>query len=314
MLFVLASIIDSLRGVKMRQGSAAIGLLCLATGLSAATLTVKDETGQVGQLEMESGNSVAVVSSPNGNVTLTLDGYYVTISANASGGGADAGGGGTDTGGGGTDTGGGGTDTGGGGTDTGGGGTDTGGGGTDTGGGGTDTGGSTDTSGYCVGNDDDLADCRVDGVFDPWIASSGEVPIWIRDRKTEVFAFTLPARSDAEDVRFGYLQLTTPERSRDPVTEDIFHMWWSETPNGAPLSGDKCEIWDAQARINMVPWSQDPTLAAHTCYLGATSRVLYLNFETRCFPTRFKRTCDSDNLQKSSGVYQFDVARYLKPY
>jgi len=287
MLSILASIVELQRGMKMRLGCAAIGLICCATGLSAATLTVKDETGQVGQLEMQSGNSVAIVSSSNGNLTLTLDGYYVTISANANGGG---------------------------GTDTSGGGTDTGGGGTDTGGSGTDTGGSTDTSGYCVGNDDDLADCRVDGVFDPWIASSGEVPIWIRDRKTEVFAFTLPARSDAEDVRFGYLQLTTPERSRDPVTEDIFHMWWSETPNGAPLSGDKCEIWDAQARINMVPWSQDPTLAAHTCYLGATSRVLYLNFETRCFPTRFKRTCDSDNLQKSSGVYQFDVARYLKPY
>jgi hypothetical protein len=154
----------------------------------------------------------------------------------------------------------------------------------------------------------------LDGVFDPWIASTGEVPIWIRDKKTEVFAFTLPARSDAEDVRFGYLQLTTPERSRDPVTEDIFHMWWSETPNGAPLSGDMCEIWDAQARINMVPWSQDPTLASGSCYLGAESRVLYLNFETRCYSGRYKGTCDSDNLRKSRAVYQFDVARYVRGY
>ena len=43
----------------------------------------------------------------------------------------------------------------------------------------------TDTTGYCDGNDEDLADCRndADPVFDPWIASTGEVPIWIRDQK-----------------------------------------------------------------------------------------------------------------------------------
>ena len=310
MLFVLASIIDSLRGVDMRKGSAAIGFLCLATGLSAATLTVKDETGEVGRLEMGSGNSVALLSESNGNLTLTLDGYYVTISANAGGGGTVDTGGGTDTGGGGTDTGGGGTDTGGGGTDTGGGGTDTGGGGTGTG-----TGGGTDTSGYCADNDDDLADCRTDGVFDPWIATAGEVPIWIRDKKTEVFAFTLPARTEAEDVRYGYLQLTTPEPKRDPVTQDIFHVWWSETPNGSPLSGTKCEIWAVQARETIF-WTQDPDPAYRSaaCYLGADPRVLYLNFETRCLPARYNGTCDSDNLRKSSAVYQFDAARVIKGY
>ena len=259
-----------------------VGGTCLATGLSAATLTVKDETGQVGQLEIQSDNSVALVSSSSGNLTLTLDGYYVTISENpvTDTDGADANADADAN-----------TDA-----DA------------------TEDDGVLDTTGYCAGNDDDLADCRLDGVFDPWIVATGEVPIWIRDKKTEVFPFTLPARSDNKDVRYGYLQLTTPERSRDPVTEDIFHMWWSETPNGAPLSGEKCDIWDDQARINMVPWSQDPALAAHTCYLGAESRVLYLNFETRCFPVRYKGTCDSDNLQKSKGVYQFDVARYLKGY
>jgi hypothetical protein len=302
MLSILASIIELQRGMKIRLCIVAIGVLCFATGLSAATLTVRDETGLVEQLEIQSGNSVALASSSNGNLTLTLDGYHVTISANA-------------TGGGGTDTGGGGTDTGGGGTDTGGGGTDTGGGGTEYGGGGPDTGGGTNTTGYCAGNDDDLADCRVDGLFDPWMASTGEVPIWIRDKKTEVFAFTLPARAEWESVHYGYLQLTSPEAKRDPVTQDIFHMWWSETPNGSPLGGSKCEIWASQARENVF-WTQDPDPAyrSSACYLGAEARVLYLNFETRCLPARYKGTCDSDNLRKSSAVYQFDAARIIKGY
>jgi hypothetical protein len=91
-------------------------------------------------------------------------------------------------------------------------------------------------------------------------------------------------------------------------------MWWSETPNGAPLSGEKCEFWDVQARANVF-WTQDSSLASAACYLGAESRILYLNFETRCLPARYRPgACDAENLQKSKDVYQFDAARYVKGY
>ena len=313
------------RSAIVRFGLGLTGALTVAAGLSAATLTVNDETGTVATLGIQSGNTVVLRSSANGNLTLTLDGYYVTISANADGAGAGGGDtgsgdtGGGDTGGGDTgggDTGGG--DTGGG--DTGGG--DTGGGDTsggDTGGGDTsggDTGGDVSTDGYCAGNDDDLADCRTDGLFDPWVAGAGEVPIWIRDKKVEVFAFSLPARSANEDVRYGYLQFTTPEAKRDPATQDVFRAWWSATPNGAVLPGGSCEWWTDVARGYMY-WTQDEALLGRgACVLGTESRVLYLNFETRCAEARYKGrgTCDSENPQKSSAVYQFDVARYLKGY
>ena len=64
-------------------------------------------------------------------------------------------------------------------------------------------------------------------------------------------------------------------------------MWWSETPNGAPLPGEKCEVWLSQARENVL-WTQDDTLSAAACDLGTESRILYLNFETRCLPERYE--------------------------
>jgi hypothetical protein len=257
----------------------------LSMALSAATLSVVDASGETTTLEIQSGNSVSLASAANGNLTLTLGGYYATVSSSASGG--DSGSGSTDSG-------------------------SSGSGSTDSGSSGS---GSTDSSTYCAGNDDDLADCKATQNFDPWMTGAGEVPIWIRNKLTEVFAFTLPARSDATNVRYGYLQMTTPEGERNPYAEDVFHAWFSTTPNGAVLSGTKCEFFGRYARADFY-WTQDPSLAGQVCYLGAEERVLYVNFETRCYEATYRGsgTCTADNKLKSSSTYQFDVSRRLKEY
>ncbi|MDA0630180.1 MAG: hypothetical protein O2981_02245 [Proteobacteria bacterium] len=279
-----------------------LGLLVSGGGVSAATVTISDDSGQTGPLELQSGDYVRLTAMSNGNLYLDMKGFSVTVSDGSDG---------TDTGSGGTDTGSGGTDTGSGGTDTGSGGTDTGsGGGTDTGSG---SGSEVPTEGYCAGYDPTLADCTADQNFDPWIAGTGENPYFIRNRLTEVFPFTLPARSEALSTRYGYLQLTTGERKRDAVSEDIFHMWFSETPNGPVLKGTKCEWYGTQAKTYFY-WTQDSTLANQMCDLGQSSRLLYVNFETRCYEDLYSGTCNADDLRKSSAKYQFDVSRRLRSY
>lgn len=182
---------------------------------------------------------------------------------------------------------------------------------------------STDTSGYCEGADYSLVDCDASVNFDIWPAGSGEVAFTISGQRTLVVPFTLPARSEAADVRFGYLQLTTAERNRDVATEDVFHFWFSEEPNGEPIGGvgSKCDSWGVKARGNF-SWTQDVDLAPHACYLGEQSRVLYANFETSCYAPRYLGTgtksnpdeCNDFNKQKSPYSYQFDVARYVRGY
>ena len=130
---------------------------------------------------------------------------------------------------------------------------------------------------------------------------------------TEVFPFTLPDRADHPEIRYGYLQLTTGERKRDAAKEDIFHMWFSETPNGPVLSGKDCEWYGTQAKTYF-RWTQDQSLAKDICFLGTESRTLYMNFETRCMPKYYAGTCGPGDLKKSSVKYQFDVSRRLQGY
>lgn len=302
----------------------------VSTVLTAATLSVIDATGQTTTLEIQSGNSVSLSAAADGDLTLTLGGYYATVSDSASSGtsgSGSSGSGSTDSG----SSGSGSTDSG----SSGSGSTDSGGSGsgsTDSGSSGSGDGdsgdagsytptpttdggssGSTDSSTYCAGNDDDLSDCKASQNFDPWIAGTGETPVWIRNGLTEVFPFTLPARSENPTVKYGYLQLTSPERERDPADEDVFHVWFSETPNGAPISGTKCEWYGRQARDNFY-WTQNPQYEVQICYLGDAERVLYVNFETRCYVGAYfgEGTCTADNKLKSTATYQFDVSRRVK--
>ena len=66
-----------------------------------------------------------------------------------------------------------------------------------------------------------------------------------------------------EALWYGYLQMTSPEVARDKNTEDVFHVWFSEPPNGPVLDGNEdCDRYATRAEIDFY-WHQrecDPTL------------------------------------------------------
>jgi hypothetical protein len=307
------------RSLTRRGLSVVSSLLLASAGALAATLTITDEDGDKSVLEIQSGDYVRLTTRSDGDVFLDLVGFSVTVGDGGSTGGdsGSTGGDGGSTGGDGGSTGGDGGSTGGDGGSTGGDGGSTGGDGGSTGGdsGGSSSGSGSDvpTEGYCADYDPTQADCQAEQNFDPWIAGTGEQPYWIRSRLTEVFPFTLPARSEALETRYGYLQLTTGERNRNAATEDIFHMWFSETPHGPVLEGKKCEWYGTQAKTYFY-WTQDSSLAKEMCDLGTASRILYVNFETRCYEPLYSGTCSDDNKRKSSAKYQFDVSRRIRGY
>ena len=129
---------------------------------------------------------------------------------------------------------------------------------------------------------------------------------WIRDKKTEVFPFTVDYDPR---IWYGLLQITSGEAKREK-TEDVFHVWFSETPNGPPLEGERCQWWTTRAQGNFY-WTQEEELE-DVCFIGPERRLLYLNFETRCYPPTYEGLCDDANKQKSDRTYQFDVARRIK--
>lgn len=164
---------------------------------------------------------------------------------------------------------------------------------------------------YCADNNPELCNCDPERTYDPWMTQGGEVNYWIRDKKTESYPFTVEYD---EAVWYGYLQMTSPEVARDKYTEDIFHAWFSETPNGPVLDGNEdCERYAIRAEIDFF-WHQqedDPALDG-ACFIGKQERVLYLNYETRCVPDYYEGLCDDQNKHKSDKTFQFDVARRLK--
>ena len=171
-------------------------------------------------------------------------------------------------------------------------------------------GGDVEIGTYCEFNDPELADCDPERTYDPWIAGTGEVPYWIQDKKTEAFPFTA---DDDDDVWYGYLQITSPELARE-TTEDLFHVWFSETPNGPRIEGEACERYVTRAEFDFYWTFKEGKALESVCHLGAYPRLMYVNFETRCHPDYFEGLCDDDNKNKSDRDYQFDVARRLKKY
>ncbi|MEL0138510.1 MAG: hypothetical protein VW806_13645, partial [Halieaceae bacterium] len=76
-----------------------------------------------------------------------------------------------------------------------------------------------------------------------------------------------------------------------------------------------CEEYKDQADSYFY-WTQDEREKG-VCYLGPESRVLYVNFETACFPAIYPGGADACNLmnkRKSSRRYLFDVARGYQKY
>ena len=298
---------------------------------SASTLTITDDNGEKAPVEIQANDYIRVTTASNGNVYLILKGFSITINDGAgsdtggTGGGSGASGNGTGTGSSGSDSGSSSGDSSSSSGDSssssgdssssgsGSSGSDDSGSSSGSAGNSGGTGTEVPTDGYCAGYDPSAADCTVDQNFDPWIAGTGEKPYWIRSGLTEVFPFTLPARSDASDTRFGYLHITTGERKRDKTQDDIFHVWFSETPNGPVLAGTDCE-WYAEQAKGKVYWTQDSSLAGEMCDLGTASRTLYVNFETRCYEPTYSGSCSDTSKQKSSAKYQFDVSRRIKGY
>ena len=298
---------------------------------SASTLTITDDNGEKAPVEIQANDYIRVTTASNGNVYLVLKGFSITINdgtgsdTGGTGGGSGASGSGTGTGSSGSDSGsssgdsssssGDSSSSSGDSSSSGGGssGSDDSGSSSGSSGSSGGTGTEVPTDGYCAGYDPSAADCQVDQNFDPWIAGTGEAPYWIRSGLTEVFPFTLPARSDASDTYYGYLNLTTAERKRDKTQEDIFHAWFSETPNGPVLEGTRCEWYGEQAKTSFY-WTQDSSLAGEMCDLGTASRILYVNFETRCYEPLYSGSCSDTSKQKSTVKYQFDVSRRIKGY
>jgi len=161
------------------------------------------------------------------------------------------------------------------------------------------------SGGYCLNPASERVSCSPSRNFDPWIAATGEVPFWIRSGLILSIPFTA---ATAEDSEYGYLQLTTPELNLDPEDEPIFHTYFSELPAGQPLDGVKCEWWGRQARTNFY-WTQDVRYREAACYLGPSSKTLYVNFELDCYPALYSGECTDDVRNRT---YQFDVSRGIK--
>ena len=164
---------------------------------------------------------------------------------------------------------------------------------------------------YCLGADPLLVDCDPEINYDPWIAGTGEVHYWIRNKRTRSFPFSTEVNPE---VYYGLFQITTGEAVRKR-TEDIFHVWFSETPNGPMIQGEDCEWYTTYASGN-VYWTNDLEFGPGACYLGNESRLLYANFETRCHPLFWEgpEPCDDENKNKSGENFQFDVSRRFKLY
>ena len=173
-------------------------------------------------------------------------------------------------------------------------------------------GGSGSGAAYCEGLESELAECSVDSNFDPWLDNTGSQTFVIQDKLTRSIPFTLPSRSVAAIVEYGYLEFTTAEPARTGTIDDVFHVWFSTQPNGAALGGTFCEKYLDVAE-GAFYWTQDSEYQG-SCYLGESEKVLYLNFETRCSPLRYPGICDDTNKNKSSRTYQFEVTRGYQRY
>lgn len=191
---------------------------------------------------------------------------------------------------------------------------------------------------YCADNDEKLAVCEPDQNFDPWIAATGERPVFIRGGKTVAIPFTNEIN---DQVEYGMLQLTAAERRRDRATEDVFHIWVSASPNGPVLNNQELCSWYGVEARTLFYWSQQTKYETQACFLGTPDGVYYVNVETRCLPKYYnvsdrvkdpdpakyldidesvaptsyqtvRRRCDDNNKWKSSATYAVDIARLLK--
>jgi len=153
---------------------------------------------------------------------------------------------------------------------------------------------------YCDGINPSLIDCDPSVNFDPWVASTGEKPYWLRNGRILSIPFTFYVEQDLN--YYQYFQFTSPESTAKGV---IFKAWFSATPGGALLDNNpNCEWLTRQARGNHYV-SPLASLSSQVCYTDPAydGGVMYYNFVI---------FDDLDTGAISSKTYQFDAARYAK--
>ena len=78
------------------------------------------------------------------------------------------------------------------------------------------------------------------------------------------------------------LQMTSPEVARD-LTEDMFHVWFFETPNG-PLMVEKTANGTQEVLKDICIGPLKKALNLRASVISARFPTMYVNFETRCHP------------------------------
>ncbi|MEK9654904.1 MAG: hypothetical protein VW202_04295, partial [Halieaceae bacterium] len=71
--------------------------------------------------------------------------------------------------------------------------------------------------------------------------------------------------TNTSSVEYGWNLLDTSELPRQS-DEDVFHIWFSEAPNGPPLSEPECEAYLNEARGNF-HWTQSGDYREEMTYL-----------------------------------------------
>lgn len=165
----------------------------------------------------------------------------------------------------------------------------------------------SETDQYCGTFDPDLVECDPGENLDPWPTESTGKDYTIRNQLTKSLPFSL---TNTSSIEYGWIVLDTTELPRQS-DEDVFHIWFSQAPNGPPLPEPECEVYLNEARGNF-HWTQSGDYRNEMCYLGQAKRTLYLNFETRCNPASYPGDCSDQLKQKSRRTYQFFARKMIQ--
>jgi len=154
---------------------------------------------------------------------------------------------------------------------------------------------------YCENINPTLIDCDPSVNLDPWVASTGEKPYWLRNGRILSLPFTFYVYEGVPNY-YQYLQFTSPESTAKGV---IFKAWVSLTPGGPLLDNQPTCQWLTQQARGYHYTSSAAQLASQICYIDPAyeSTVMYYNFV-------IYDNIDTNTI--SYKTYQFDAARAAK--
>jgi hypothetical protein len=163
-------------------------------------------------------------------------------------------------------------------------------------------------SGYCSedGVDYSTVNCQSSNSLDNFYAFGGERVKRIPAYSVLAMPFTTGESAEDTDIS-GYFQITSGERSVDPKEDPMFKVWFSATPGGAPLSGEKCLLWARRAKLNHY-WTHEVRYADQVCKLPHDT-TLYYNAAVECLPSKYEGYCDAEAPVRNTRTYIFDLAK-----